>query len=249
MTARTFPELLADQVRRSGSRPLVTFYDDATGERVELSVVTYANWVAKTAGVLADEVDLERGSTVLVDLPTHWLAPVWLGACWTLGAAVTAQPTAESAVDHDLVVCGPHDVERYAASGRPVVALSLLPMGRRFAEPLPDGVVDFGVVVWGQPDAFLALDPPAATDVAWRGTSTRTHADLLTTAASGDRWTAAGTRLLTDLAATSEEGLDAFLAPLAAGGGTVWVAHPDPDGWEHRAETEQATAVLRTAAS
>ena len=29
------------------------------------------------------------------------------------------------------------------------------------------------------------------------------------------------------------------------GGGTVWVAHPDPERWDHHAETEQATARLR----
>ena len=54
MAASTFPRMLADQVRRSAGRPVVTFYDDATGERVELSAATYANWVAKTAGLLQD---------------------------------------------------------------------------------------------------------------------------------------------------------------------------------------------------
>ena len=77
---------LEHQLRLDGSRPLVTFYDDATGERVELSVVTYANWVAKTAGLLEDELMIERGCTALLDLPTHWLGPVWLGALWSLGA-------------------------------------------------------------------------------------------------------------------------------------------------------------------
>lgn len=240
MTASTFPDLLADQVRRSGSRPLVTYYDDATGERVELSVVTFANWVAKTAGVIQDELGLERGDTVLVDLPTHWLAPVWLGASWSTGLTVTTDPAA----DVSLVVCGPAGVGRYDAADRPVVALSLLPMGRRFTDPLPEGVVDFGVVVWGQPDAFVAYDPPAPQDPAWFGTATRTQAELLTEAGNGP-WSAAGTRLVTDLAPTSEPGLDAFLGPLLAGGGTVWVTNPDQDGWDHRAETEQATVVQR----
>ena len=241
MVISTFPGLLADQLRRAESRPLVTFYDDATGERVELSVVTYANWVAKTAGVLQDELGLERGDSVLVDLPTHWLSPVWLGACWSMGLVVTDDPRASTS----LTVCGPAGVERYAAAGGPVVALSLLPMGRRFTEPLPDGVVDFGVVVWGQPDAFLAYDPPAADDPAWRSASTRSHAELLAGAA-GHAWASPGTRLLTDLRPSSDDGVDAFLAPLLAGGGTVWVVHPEPDGWTHRAETEQATAVHPT---
>ena len=47
--ASTFPVLLAELLRADAGRPLVTFYDDATGERVELSVATYANWVAKTS--------------------------------------------------------------------------------------------------------------------------------------------------------------------------------------------------------
>ena len=241
MTPTTFPDLLDDQLRRSGSRPLVTFYDDATGERVELSVTTYANWVAKTAGVLQDDLGLERGDTVLVDLPTHWLAPVWLGACWSTGLAVTADPAA----DASLVVCGPPGVAQHVGRGRPVVALSLLPMGRRFTDPLPAGVVDFGVVVWGQPDAFVAYDPPTPGDAAWLGTSTLTQAELLTSAAAHP-WGTAGTRLLPDVAPVSEAGLAAFVGPLAAGGGTVWVAHPDPAGWEHRAASEQVTATLRT---
>ena len=246
MTPSTFPELLAEQVRRSGSRPLVTFYDDGSGERVELSVVTFANWVAKTSGVIQDELGLERGDTVLVDLPTHWLAPVWLGACWSTGLAVATDPAAQ----HDLVVCGPDGLQEHAATGRPVVALSLLPMGRRFAEPLPGGVVDFGVVVWGQPDAFVAYDPPGRDDVAWIGTSAtrgsvRTQGELLA-AATTQPWSAPGTRLLTDAVPTTDAGLDAFVAPLHAGGGTVWVRHPDPSGWQHRADAEQATAVSRS---
>jgi hypothetical protein len=50
----TFSEVLAAQLRRDPGRPLVTFYDHATDERVELSVTTYANWVAKASGLLTD---------------------------------------------------------------------------------------------------------------------------------------------------------------------------------------------------
>ena len=51
----TFADVLARQLRADSSRPLITFYDDATGERVELSVTTYANWVAKVASLLVEE--------------------------------------------------------------------------------------------------------------------------------------------------------------------------------------------------
>src|SRR3954449_4139782 len=89
---RTFPTALAAILRTGATRPLVTFYDDASGERVELSVATYANWVAKTAGLLQDELDLVRGGLVLVDLPTHWLGAVWLGGAWAGGLARTDDP-------------------------------------------------------------------------------------------------------------------------------------------------------------
>ena len=113
--------MLAALLRVDPGRPLVTFYDDATGERIELSVTTYANWVAKTASLLVEERDLERGDRLLVDLPTHWLGPVFLGAAWTAGLVV-------SVWDGDRrrrVVCGPEGA-RGAGPGRaaevPVVA-------------------------------------------------------------------------------------------------------------------------------
>jgi uncharacterized protein (TIGR03089 family) len=240
----TFSAALADQLRRNPSRPLVTFYDDATGERVELSVVTYANWVAKTAGLLQDELELERGGTVLVDLPTHWLAPVWLGAAWTLGLAVTAEPS--EAPTADLVVCGPDGLDRHASGDVPVVALSLLPMGARFATPLPHGVLDYGVVVWGQPDSFVPFVPPTADDLAWLGPGGSSTQGQLLAAAAAAPTGAPGTRLLTDAEPSSRAGLEHLLGPLLGGGGTVWVAHPDPAQWEHHAESEQATVQLRT---
>ena len=245
MPAATFVTLLADQLRADPARPLVTFYDDDTGERVELSVTTYANWVAKTAGLLQDELDLERGGLALVDLPTHWLGPVWLGAAWSLGLALTDDPTRVQ--DADVVVCGPDGVERYAerAAAVPVVALSLRPMAARFAEALPTGVVDYATVVLGQPDSFTAYDPPSADDQAWVGEDTWTQEKLLDDAAATDL-VGPGGRLLTDVNPCSPAGRVTLLAPLLAGGGTVWVRHPAPAGWAGRQEAERATATLRT---
>jgi hypothetical protein len=77
-------ELLQHCVRRDSSRPLVTWYDDATGERVELSVATAANWAAKTANLLSDE-DVEA---VRLEPAGHWLAAVVALGAWTAGVAV-----------------------------------------------------------------------------------------------------------------------------------------------------------------
>jgi len=76
----TFPAVLARALRTEPGRPFVTFYDEATGERVELSVTTYANWVAKASGLLVDEHGLERGQSLRIDLPPHWLSLVFLCA-------------------------------------------------------------------------------------------------------------------------------------------------------------------------
>lgn len=240
--ASTFPAALAEQLRGDAGRPLVTFYDDATGERVELSVTTYANWVAKTAGLLQDELGVERGGLALVDLPTHWLGPVWLGAAWTLGLAVTDDPARVG--DADVVVCGPDGVEKYAdaAAGVPVVALSLRPLGAPFTEALPPGVVDYAAVVLGQPDAFAAYDPTQHTDEAWRGEDSPTQQQLLERTADGGGFPPAG-RLLTDANPCSADGLETLLGPMLAGGGTVWVRNADAGSWERRAEAERAALV------
>ena len=138
--ARGFPDLLAALVRRDPGRPLITFYDDATGERTELSVTTYANWVAKTANLLVDEYLLEEGDTLLIDLPAHWLVPVFAGAAWLAGIAVTTDP-AQSA---HLVVTGP-DPETHIGRDVPTLATALLPFAVRYPGPLSDGVDDYGL--------------------------------------------------------------------------------------------------------
>jgi len=239
---QTFAAVLADQLRTDPARPLVTFYDDETGERVELSVTTYANWVAKTAGLVQDELDLERGGLLLVDLPTHWLGAVWLGAAWMLGLRVAGD---RALLDRaDLVVCGPDGLDAYAASADrvPVVALSLRPLGARFATALPPGVVDYGAVVLGQPDVFVPYDPPTGDDVGWvDDAGERTQAELMSVPVD----LPAGGRLLTDLNPCTASGLATLTAQLASGGGTVWVRHPEEAGWSRRYDAERATAELR----
>ncbi|HYF73585.1 MAG TPA: TIGR03089 family protein [Nocardioides sp.] len=236
----TFPDVLTRQLRRDSARPLITFYDDATGERVELSVTTYANWVAKAASLLAEEHGLERGQALCVDLPAHWLGPVFLGAAWTVGLVVTG-PDDDGP---DAVVCGPQTLERWASrSGeRPVLACSLLPMGVRFAEPLPAGVHDVGVEIWSQPDAFSPWDPPAADDPA-TGPSygAATQEQVWTAAAAGSLLTDGG-RLLSEANPASPPGVASFTEPLARGGSLVLVTHAGPGRLEAIHTAERATA-------
>src|SRR3954453_2657968 len=81
-------DLLTAVLRRNAAAPLVTFYDDVSGERPELSATTLANWVAKTANLLQEEFDVGPGSTVAVALPVHWQTAAGLLGIWSCGAAV-----------------------------------------------------------------------------------------------------------------------------------------------------------------
>jgi uncharacterized protein (TIGR03089 family) len=236
---RTFPELVAQRLRTDPGQPLLTAYDDATGERTELSVTTYANWVSKTANLLTEELGLEPGDTVLLDLPAHWLVPVFLGAAWTAGIAVTETPGTQ----HSVVICGPDAVAQHAGAEQ-VVACSLRPFAVRFAEPLPAGVLDYGLLWPGQSDHFLALDPPSPDTVAWiSADGTRTQSELLEAATATDHQD--GVRLLTDLSPATGGGVPAFLAPLVHGGSVVLLRHPADATWPARHEDERATAELR----
>lgn len=233
----TFDAVLRAQLRHEPGRPLVTWYDHATGERVELSVTTYANWVAKAASLLVEEGDLERGMRLRVDLPTHWLSPVFLGAAWTVGLVLT------SADDPDAVVCGPDSLEEWAGRSDDLVVLacSLLPLGVRFAEPVPAGVHDVGLEIWSQPDAFAPWDPPsgqdAATDAAY---GDRTQAALMESAAAGSLLTDGG-RLFSVANPASPPGIATFTEPLVRGGSLVLVRHPDPARLDATYAAERAT--------
>jgi uncharacterized protein (TIGR03089 family) len=226
----TFAPILERLRRQDSARPLLTYYDHATGERTEFSVVTYANWVAKTASLLT-ELDVERGSRVRVDLPVHWLGPVLLGAAWTVGAEVRSDGE-----DADLVVTGGTALERWLDVGVPILASALHPLGLRFTEPPPAPVVDLGVEVWGQPDGFAPWDPPEPSDPALDG---RDQAALWADAEG--RWPA-GTRLLSCADPIQPDAVTDFTGPLLAGGSVVLVANPDPSRLDDLAAAERVTA-------
>jgi hypothetical protein len=72
-------------------------YDDAAGERVELSVVTFDNWVCKLANLFGTDWELEPGDLVSIQLPAHWRAFAATVAAWTAGLTVTFGPSPAAA--------------------------------------------------------------------------------------------------------------------------------------------------------
>ena len=238
-TPRTFPQLIAERLRTDPGQPLVTAYDDSTGERTELSATTYANWVSKTANLFTDELGLDAGDTVLVDLPSHWLVPVFLGAAWSAGLSVTLAPE----MGHEVVVCGPDTLAEHGDAEQ-VVACSLLPFAVRFADPLPAGVMDYGLLWPGQSDVFIGFSPPSPDTVAWLSDGRpQTQSDLLE--AAGVVHHPGGVRLLTDVHPATGQGVPAFLAPLVHGGSVVLVSHATEESWAAHHREERSTAELR----
>jgi uncharacterized protein (TIGR03089 family) len=238
----TLTAALLDPLRSgaAAARPLITYYDDATGERIELSGTTAANWAAKTANLLRDECDVEPGTAVAMLLPAHWqTAAVLLGAWWC-GAEVVAEPA-----DADWVLCDADriDLALAAAPAGGVVALSLDAFGKGLPG-LPSGVIDFATEVRLHGDDFVPWAPVPDDTAALAGA---TVAEVL--AASRGRAAALGLtssdRVLSTLEWSSPEGLgDGLLAVLAAGASLVHVRHPDPAALDRKATSERTTVRL-----
>lgn len=250
---RTPADLLASALATDPARPLVTFYDDATGERVELSVATLANWVAKTANLLQDELVAEPGDRLALLLPAHWQSAVWLLACSATG--VVAEVNGDPGTAH-LTVAGPDTLAAARACTGERVALSLRPLGVRFASP-PEGFTDYAVEVPGQGDRFAPYAPvgPDAPALIVHdpadGTLGRplelTGAQLVARAEADARARGLqpGSRLLSTLPYDSWDGLSAGLyAPLAAGASVVLcrnAADLSPEALARRRESERVT--------
>ncbi|MEV1045381.1 TIGR03089 family protein [Streptomyces sp. NPDC049916] len=243
---RTPADLLRSALAADPARPLVTFYDDATGERVELSVATFANWVAKTANLLQGDLAAEPGDRLALLLPAHWQSAAWLLACSSVGvvADVGGDPAAA-----DLVVTGPDTLDRARACRGERVALALRPLGGRFPQP-PAGFSDYAVEVPSQGDRFAPFAPVDADAPALAVGGVELTGTQLVDRARADAGALGlvpGSRLLTGRTYDTWDGLSAGLfAPLAAGGSVVLCRHLgrlDADGLAQRIESERVTGT------
>ena len=213
---------------------MVTHYD-GPDRRVELSVASVANAVAKAAGLLRDELGLAPGAQVSIDLPRHWQLPVWVLAALSVGARCGR----DLAGQVEVRVVGPDRLAELAAGADAGADELLVSSCDSFGMPVPGGVpagiLDVGVEVRAHPDVFVA-EPDAAERallavgadlVAWRdllaarsgpatGSGTRLWVDEATS----------GTRLWVDEATPGQWLLHASaIAPLLAGGSVVIGTH------------------------
>ena len=69
-------ERLRQRVRIDGSAPLLTYYDVSSGERVELSAISFGNWVDKTSNLLVDELAVIEGDAISMPLAHRGARPL-----------------------------------------------------------------------------------------------------------------------------------------------------------------------------
>ncbi|MBA3489730.1 MAG: TIGR03089 family protein [Longispora sp.] len=230
---------MASALAADSARPLLTFYDDASGERTELSATTLDNWVAKTANLLMDGHGLGSGDTASVALPPHWQTAAVMLGCWRAGLAIS-HSTQEFT---DVAFSALERIEEQKSSE--VYGLSLAPMAMPLRNP-PPGVTDFVLEVrtfgdvYGGPPA----DPEAAALVHLPGGGgVMSHATLT------ERAYARAEELgLTEddrvLVMEPRRPLDWLLAPLAAGASLVLCWNADHGKRDSRVTSEQVTRVL-----
>lgn len=225
------PLLRADPVG-----PRITYYDDATGERIELSAATLANWAAKTGNLLRDELGAGPGSRVAILLPAHWQTAAVLFGVWWIGAEAVLEPGGA-----DVALCTADRLDEADLTGAGEVAvLSLDPFGRPVPD-LPIGVTDYATAVRVHGDQIVAERHPGPA-LAGRSVD-EVLADCQSSAAA--RGLTATDRVLSTAAWSGPDDLvDGLLAILAVGGSLVQVANPDPSAQQRRIETEKVTRAL-----
>ncbi|GGG12741.1 TIGR03089 family protein [Rhodococcoides trifolii] len=235
MPGPTLTETLLQPILDSDpAGPRITYYDDATSERIELSAVTLANWAAKTANFLRDDFGFAPGGVVAVALPAHWqTAAVLLGAWWA-GADVVLDATAPS----DVALVTAEGVE--SAQADEVVAFSLDAFGKAVPD-LPIGVTDYATSVRVHGDQFV---PSGAGHAVLDG---RAVDDVLAAARAraAQRGFTATDRVLSSAAwSTADDLVDGLLSVLVVGASLVQVSNPNSTSAERRIATEKVTAVL-----
>lgn len=231
------PILRADPVG-----PRITYYDDADGERVELSAATLANWAAKTGNLLRDELGAGPGSRVAILLPAHWQTAAVLFGVWWVGAEAVLEGATDPHTDIALCTAERLDEADAAAPTGEVAVLSLDAFGRP-ARGLPFGVIDYATAVRVHGD-HIVPEPRPGPALAGRSVGD-VLADCERSAAT--RGLTSSDRVLSSASwAGPTELVDGLLAILSVGASLVQVANPDADpaARRRRIEAEKVTRVL-----
>lgn len=228
-------DMLSHLLADDPASPRLTVYNEADGTRMDFSAQTTENWASKVANFLREELDLDDGSAILVDLPVSWqTVMISLGA---LAAGVTVHfatdtvATADSSDTADaaepVVFFTTTDKASEYANRGDVVVVTTDPFGRgveELGQQVPEGAIDFGPTVRFYGDFYPGQTRPLAELIE---SSVEPHAERLLSTG----WT--------DSSSFQRQ----VLSPLAAGGSAVVVAGMvDTERLAEIAENEKVTA-------
>lgn len=268
-SAANLSALASSRVGERGHQPFLTFYDDATGERTELSYATFDNWVSKTANMLAEELELGRGDRVATVAGNHWTTVVVAFACWKVGCVVVpidaddpvvqargmleASGAETAFIREDLLA--ELDTLRHGTALRQLVAVGT-GLGARLTSDidLPGDVLPYAeeVLAFGDDydDPTVELDDEALLILPPRGGEMPagvrlTQGNLLAGAEAICAWgVGRDDRLLCASSAQTADGLAlVHLGAFAAGGSVVLTRASDPARTWRRVSDERVTLL------
>ncbi|MBD7996127.1 TIGR03089 family protein [Arthrobacter sp. Sa2CUA1] len=154
MTANPVPSILSTLRTEQATSPALIWYGEE-GERVELSGRVLDNWVAKTSNFAIDELDVEPGTIVQLELPVHWKALVWALAAWQTGCILSLSAASGAGVRVTTAELEPQ------APGELVVAVALPALAMAWPGSLPPGAVDYTAEVRSFADTYTGPELPA----------------------------------------------------------------------------------------
>ncbi len=229
--------ILAPLMATNTPGPRITYYDDATGERIELSTATLANWAAKTANLLRDEMGATPGSRVAVLLPAHWQTAAVLFGVWWIGCEVVLADAENPAADIALCTADRLDEADAAVGMGEIAVLSLDPFGKPVPD-LPVGVTDYATSVRVHGDQIV---PERVPGPALDGRSVDDVLAAARASAAAQGLTAEDRIMSTAGWETAEDIVERLLAVYVVGASLVQVANPDPDLLDRRRQSEKLT--------
>jgi uncharacterized protein (TIGR03089 family) len=214
--------------------PRITYYDDATGERIELSTATLANWAAKTGNLLRDELGAGPANRVAVLLPAHWQTAAVLFGIWWIGAEVVLDGS-----QADIALCTADRLSEAddAVGAGEIAVLSLDPFGKPVPD-LPVGLTDYATAVRVHGDQ---ISPERHPGPALDGRSVTEALAAAQASAAAQGFLAADRVLSTKTWDTADDLTDNLLAMFAVGASLVQVANPDPSALDRRRQMEKIT--------
>ncbi|GIE94857.1 TIGR03089 family protein [Paractinoplanes rishiriensis] len=241
---------MTHSLHRTDVDELITYYDDATGERAGLTAAELGGWSAATAALLTEGCGLGPGSRVAVLLPAHWqTAAVLLGA-WSAGVEVSFRGWSTAGLEP---AGDPLDAT-FVALNRAGSWLDEVPAGcHQFvlgfapeagpAPQIPEGYRDFATEI----RPYLGAAPPTATvgwsDAATVDGSTYGEYESVAVGIAESRGLQPGDRVLIDVT-TREHPLIWLLAPLTVGASIVLCANLDRSRLDDRVTRERVTHIF-----